>query len=153
MRRLDPESSLDRALRDLPMPRAPLTLLPRVMTAVRMWSQRPWYARGWFTWPIAAQVAVLVALVTAVASGLRMLMLVDASGASLTPMFVHSWIGQTSSLLHGAQLAGAAAEAIWRSLIRPFMPLAFVFIMLMSLTCAALGVALARVTSGRAFQL
>ena len=46
-------------LHRLPAPRAPRTLLPRVMAAVEAWANRPWYTRAWFTWPLGWQVASL----------------------------------------------------------------------------------------------
>ena len=59
----DLETLVDRELRRLPALRAPHTLLPRVLAAVQRWSQRPWYARAWFTWPIGGQIASAAALV------------------------------------------------------------------------------------------
>ena len=49
------EQRTDRRLRALPLPRAPHTLVPRVMEAVRILAGRPWYARTWFTWPLGGQ--------------------------------------------------------------------------------------------------
>ena len=46
---------VDRELRQLPSPRAPHTLLPRVLAAVEQWTRRPWYARAWFTWPLGGR--------------------------------------------------------------------------------------------------
>ena len=37
------------------LPRAPHTLLPRVLAAVQAWAQRPWYERAWFTWPLGGK--------------------------------------------------------------------------------------------------
>ena len=51
----DLETFVDGELRRLPLPRAPQTLLPRVLAAVEQWRERPWYARAWFTWPLAWQ--------------------------------------------------------------------------------------------------
>ena len=48
---MDPDelaSLIDRELRDLPGPRAPRSLLPRVLEAVAE-ARRPWYARAWRT--------------------------------------------------------------------------------------------------------
>ena len=60
---MDPDelaSLIDRELRDLPGPRAPRSLLPRVLEAVAE-ARRPWYARAWRTWPRAWQAASVVA--------------------------------------------------------------------------------------------
>lgn len=55
----DLERFVDRALRELPSPRAPRTLLPRVMEAVDAASRRAWYSRSWFTWSRWLQAASL----------------------------------------------------------------------------------------------
>ena len=57
------EAIIDRELRHLPAPRAPDTLLPRVLAAVHAWTLRPWYERTWFTWPMAWQIASAAALI------------------------------------------------------------------------------------------
>lgn len=67
----DLEKLLDRELRSLPTPRAPETLMPRVMAAIAARAALPWYQRTWFEWPrgwqvasAALTVAFLVALMT-----------------------------------------------------------------------------------------
>src|SRR5262245_12551033 len=52
-----------RSLRRLPSPRAPETLLPRVLAAVAAWAQRPWYERAWFTWPAPLQIGSIAVFV------------------------------------------------------------------------------------------
>ena len=57
---MDPaDLDLDRALTELPRPRAPRTLLPRVMAAAAQPAAPP--ATGWFTWPRAWQGASIAA--------------------------------------------------------------------------------------------
>src|SRR3954466_15035194 len=63
----DLERLADLGLRRLPLPRAPQTLLPRVMAAVHAWADRPWYARAWFTWPVGWQAASVAALLIVIA--------------------------------------------------------------------------------------
>src|SRR5262245_59012249 len=63
---------IDDALRALPAPRAPRTLLPRVLAAKAELRPRPWYTRAWLTWPAGWQVASLVVF-TALAGGIAML--------------------------------------------------------------------------------
>ena len=62
MHRGETEPRIDRALRELPLLRAPDTLLPRVSAAVQAWIRRPWYERAWFTWPLALRVAGIATL-------------------------------------------------------------------------------------------
>ena len=142
---------VDSELRRLPVPRAPLTLLPRVLAAVQMWTIRPWYARAWFTWPLAGQIATVLALgAVAAGSGLLLMqmhpMLPDSVGAS----------GAVSSaiadVIDRIEATATTAEVLYRALLLPLMPIASVFVILMSLACAAFGAALNHVISERSFQ-
>ena len=63
---------LDRALSELPAPRAPRTLLPRVLAAtVDNPAARP---TGWLTWPLAWQVAIPLSILAIVVAGLLTLL-------------------------------------------------------------------------------
>ena len=56
MNRDDLESLIRRRLAQLPPPRAPETLVPRVMDQVRQRRRSPWYRQPWITWPRVWQV-------------------------------------------------------------------------------------------------
>jgi len=61
----DLETLVHRALTELPPPRAPRTLLPRVMVGIRR--PRPaWHQRAWWTWPVGGQFASLAVLAVVV---------------------------------------------------------------------------------------
>jgi hypothetical protein len=51
---------LDQELRKLPDHEAPPTLIPRVMAALHAKGRLPWWRRGWWHWPPAAQIVVLL---------------------------------------------------------------------------------------------
>ena len=70
------ERLVDRALGQLPAPRAPRTLLPRVMAAVPT-PARPWHARPWLMWPAGWQIISLVVGRDTGCSGRRSLELCD----------------------------------------------------------------------------
>src|SRR6185437_1074666 len=125
----DLERLAERELRLLRAPRAPETLLPRVLAAVDAWSNRPWYSRTWFTWPIAWQ-AVSIALVGAVLYGLFR---VPAPPASVVE-------------------ATSASRVLWRTLVEPLLPYLVFLVVVMCLACAAVGVALNYVLLERAEQ-
>lgn len=125
----DLEQRVDRELRRLPPPRAPHTLLPRVLAAVEAWVNRPWYTRAWFTWPLGWQVASVAALVLVVA-GLWML-----------PPAPPSVVVTTN-----------AGRVLWRTIVEPFLAYAFVIVVIMCLACAAFGAALSYVFVERAEQ-
>ena len=115
------ERRLHRELLRLPVPRAPRTLLPRVIAAV----DRPWYARAWRTWPVAAQAASLVMTVLLLVSTSWLLMSVEALSAG--PDLIR--IG-------------------WRLLVQPAVLYVFAVAVAFSLTAAASWAALTRVALG-----
>ena len=125
----DLEQRVDRELRRLPAPRAPHTLLPRVLAAVEAWVNRPWYTRAWFTWPLGWQVAS-VALVALVVVGVWLLPPAPASVVVTTN----------------------AGRVLWRTIVEPFLAYAFVIVVIMCLACAAFGAALSYVFVERAEQ-
>lgn len=59
----DLETLVHRRLAQLPPPRAPETLAPRVLAAVRRPRRRPWYLCAWFDWPRTIQAASAAAIV------------------------------------------------------------------------------------------
>jgi hypothetical protein len=133
---VDPErlaGTIGAVLRQLPVPPAPSTLLPRVMAAAQLWARRPWYARAWFTWPLGWQAASIAALVVA-AAGVPMLLprAEEAFSPAIATMNV--------------------AVVLWRAFVRPVMPYAAAFGALMCLACAVFGAALNQVAFGRAVQ-
>jgi hypothetical protein len=115
----DLEQQVHEQLRRLPAPRAPQTLLPRVLAAVDAWANRPWYSRAWFTWPIGWQ-AASVALVA-----------LCIYGTWLLPPMPASVVATTS-----------AGGVIWRTLIEPLLGYVVGLVVLMCLACAAFGAAL-----------
>jgi len=133
---VDPErlaGAIGAVLRQLPVPPAPSTLLPRVMAAAEQWARRPWYSRAWFTWPLGWQVASIAALLAA-AAGVPMLMprAAEAFSPVITTMNV--------------------AVVLGRTFVRPVLPYAAAFGALMYLACAVFGAALGQVVFGRTVQ-
>ena len=118
------------ALRQLPVPPAPPTLLPRVMAAAQQWARRPWYTRAWFSWPLTWQVASIAALAVA------------AAGVPLL-------LPHAEEVFSPAVARANAAIVLWRAIIRPMMPYAAAFAALMCLACAVFGAALNQVVFGR----
>jgi hypothetical protein len=117
------EALADRALRRLPPPLAPRTLLPRVLEAADAWEHRPWFSRAWFTWPIAWQ-ALSVAVVVAFFYGAFHLMrAVPAMPAS-------------------AVATADASRAVWDLVVAPLVPYLAVIFVVMLAACAAFGFAL-----------
>ena len=113
------ERRVHEELRRLPSPLAPGTLLPRVMAAVDAWANRPWYARAWFTWPLAWQ-AVSVAFVA-----------LALYATWVVPPMPASVVATTN-----------AGGVIWRTLIEPLLGYVVGLVVLMCLACAVFGAAL-----------
>ena len=114
---------LEQRMRDelarLPSPGAPPTLLPRVLAAVDAWVGRPWYARAWFTWPLAWQAVSVVFVALAL------------YGTWMAPPLPASIVA-----------TGSAGSVIWRTLIEPLMGYVVGLVVLMGLACAVFGAAL-----------
>jgi hypothetical protein len=125
----DLEERIDRALRRLPPPRAPQTLLPRVMTAIQAWNERPWYARPWFAWPTVWRVLSVV-----------------LAGW----LFYLGWRSPPPP----AQVVAAAGatRVLWDLMIAPLLPYAVTVVLLMGLACVLFGLALNYVLLERAEQ-
>jgi hypothetical protein len=155
----DLERLVDRTLRQLPGPRAPHTLLPRVLAAVQAWAARPWYAREWLTWPKGWQFASAATLAALVAGGV--LLWPSASSAagevvrSAAPVAVANVMDVTEAVGSTAEGAGATTSAVWivwRAVFAPFVAYAIAVIALMCVACAAFVGALNHIALGKAFS-
>ncbi|HUF24424.1 MAG TPA: hypothetical protein VMN81_09875 [Vicinamibacterales bacterium] len=124
----DLDRRLDRELRALPRPRAPLTLVPRVMAAAARQAAAPAPApTGWSTWPRSWQTAALAALV-AVCAGIAWLL--TAPPAPVAEMARTA--GETAALM----------RVLWDVLLQPAAPYLLVLGVAFALACAAAWAAL-----------
>lgn len=147
----DLERLADRELRRLPAPRAPHTLLPRVMAAVQAWAGRPWYSRAWFTWPLGWQVVSAAALVLVVIGGAMLAPRIQAAGSSAIAA-VQIVVGGVPDVTRPVETTANSARILWRTLLEPLASYALVVVVLMLLACAAFGTALNHVVIERAEQ-
>ena len=142
------EKRVERALDSLPAPKAPATLMPRVMQAVAAAAAKPvpWYSRAWLQWPLEAQLASLIALT---AAGIALWIEGPAmwtwttNVVSVSPETPAWW----ASLIKGFGGALAVARLPWRML----EPVAFYFgllALIASLAMAASWYAVSRLFSG-----
>ena len=145
----DLETLVGRELRRLPMPRAPHTLLPRVLAAVRAWAERPWYERAWFTWPLTWQTASIAALILIVGGGAVLLPKTIAAAGAAASTFTGRVVADVAPVTQIAEVTTNAVRVIWRVLLEPVVVYAFAIVLLMWLACAALGAALTRVVFER----
>jgi hypothetical protein len=142
----DLERLVDRELKRLPAPRAPETLLPRVMLAVRAGrAEAP--APDWMTWPLSWQVASLAAVVL-IAIGLWRVLpwaLAAIGGLVIDPSTTFG--AQAASVAEQLQAIAGASRVIWR-VLGPLAIYGVGFIAVMMAACAVFGTALGRIAWG-----
>jgi hypothetical protein len=135
-------------LRRLPLPRAPRSLLPRVMAAVAVARPAP---RTWFTWaPIwqALSIAALALLVAGIAFVWPQVHgVVENARSAMTTA-----AGPALTRVSGAWAVLSVVTSVWRSLLPPDVGYLFLLVVLLCAACAAFGAALGRVALGGASQ-
>lgn len=146
------ERFVGRRLRALPVPRAPRTLLPRILAAARAWSERPWYAREWFTWPIGWQIGSLALLAASLSAAVVVIPAAQMVLVSAASSFSGAIAIDVPQLAESLQISTSAMRVIWRALVQPFLPYVFVIVVLMCGACASVVLALNRVVFGRALH-
>jgi hypothetical protein len=156
---VDHDALLDRALRQLPSPRAPHTFLPRVLAAARAWAERPWYRRAWLTWPIGWQAASAGALAGVVACALWLMPQADVfidqampelPLASLSPaLHIVSRIRQVAT---ACAAVGDAVWVVWRALMLPGVLYGYGLLALTAAVWLACGATLNRFSYGKALS-
>jgi hypothetical protein len=146
----DLERLIDRELRSLPAPRAPRTLLPRVMAAATAAAERPWYSRAWLQWPVGWQLASAMALIALMAAGSVVLPQIRDAVEAIS--FVANVRSDVASSAREVETATSAVRVLWRTLLAPVVPWAFALVTLMCAACAVFGTALNHLVFGRAFR-
>jgi hypothetical protein len=146
----DLERLVDRELQRLPGPRAPESLLPRVMAAVEAAARRPWYRRAWFTWPVGWQMASVVLGVIALTA--LVLFLPNVTSAARQAPVVATVGGEVSAAAQQMDTVATAARVLWRALLAPVVPYAFGLVLLMCLACAVFGTVLNHLVFGKALR-
>jgi hypothetical protein len=141
----DLERLIDRELKQLPSPRAPGTLLPRVLAATAARKAAPSYAERWFNWPRRwrlAAVAVLV-LITAGAGTLGYVWWPQLDSGLA---WLRGASGNIARVGAAAQDGATLVRACWRVLLGPATFSLLVITLSLSFACAALWAALERVS-------
>ena len=155
MHPVDPEQFeeiLGASLRQLPMPRAPRTLLPRVMAAAQQWARRPWYARAWFTWPLGWQVASIAVFCAIGACAVMAVPTVESAAARIASAYIASTGGDVVGAGGRLEATMNAVVILWRAIVKPIAPYVFAFAALMGGACAVFAAALSHVAFGRTVQ-
>lgn len=142
----DLERLLDRALADLPSPRAPRSLRPRVLAAV---APAP-TGRPWFTWPWPMQMAsALLALgIAAVVAWGWPLVVAEVRG--LVPDPVQASAGYFGGAAETSAAIGRVIQLTWSAVIAPIAKGVLLLTLTLCTACAVCLAALSRVALGGA---
>jgi hypothetical protein len=142
------ERLVGRALRRLPSPRAPQTLLPRVMAAVQSPAPTTVRARSWFAWPLVWQATSVAALVTLIVGISMLLPDAQAAAGALASRVAGGTLTRVAHFAQEAEAMAVTMGILWRTLLQPIVWYLLALLVVMSTTCAAFGAALSRVALG-----
>jgi hypothetical protein len=153
----DLEDIVDRALKQLPAPRAPGTLLPRVMAAIEAGRAesapaRAPRARPWVTWPLAWQVAsITVAIALGVGAARLWPHAASVAAFSATTLAGDAFAKISATAAETVSTAATVASVtriVWHALVQPFVGYLMFLVLVMCAACATFGAALGRVVLG-----
>ena len=146
----DLERLIDREFKALPGPRAPRTLLPRVMTAVR--ATRPATHAGWFSWPLVWQISSLAAMLLIVLGAANFWPVAADTVVALVSNLAADTSSRLGSVIRETEAVLSAADTIWR-VAQPVVVGMVVLLATMGAACAMLGAALRSVVLGGTSRL
>jgi len=129
---VDLDARLDRDLRDLPQPRAPRSLLPRVLAATVQGEPRA-AATGWSTWPASWRAVSAVLFACAILAA---------------AMFLSAPPQQLTGAAETAGQVATVARVFWEVLARPVASYLFVLGISLALACALAWAALEAALGG-----
>jgi hypothetical protein len=138
------ERSADRALRRLPTPHAPATLLPRVLAAAAALARRPWYSRTWLTWPAPLRVGSVIAAALVLALTFVFGPQLAHAGDAFS-QFLDSAVATMPGVLELASGISAIVQVTLR-VLEPVAAIGFALTVLMLLICGACWTAINRLT-------
>jgi hypothetical protein len=146
---IDLEQLVDAELKRLPPPRAPRSLLPRVLAAAAAQEQHARPARGWTMWPRAWQVAggVVAAVVF-----VGLWRLASFAQPYLADLFSIGGFDRAASFTRNADEAAAVVRVLWEVLLQPVATYVSVLAISLVLACALLWTAVERLAPGGASQ-
>jgi hypothetical protein len=142
----DLERLVDRALADLPAPRAPRSLRPRVLAAIEPVTP----GRPWFTWPWPMQVAsVLFGFGIAAALAWAWPM-VAAQARGFVPDPVQAGASYFGGAAETSAAIGRVIQLTWSAVIAPIAKGVLLLTLTLCTACAVCLAALSRVALGGA---
>lgn len=149
MNPIDLQQLVDAELKRLPTPRAPRTLLPRVLTATVNERHVPAPA-GWIAWPRVWQVLSAAALIAMAIGAWRLVPIVTPWVAAVLPSGPAP--GRAGAFARNAGEAAAVVRVLWDVLLQPVAAYVSVLAISFALACALLWTAVEHLTPGGAPQ-
>ena len=144
----DLERHVHRALADLPSPRAPRSLRPRVMAAVTPEVM----GRPWFTWPWPVQVATVVAAVACVGGLVWAWPTLLAALGAAVPEPVQASAGYAEGVAETSAALARLLRLTWSAVVAPLAKLVLLLTVMLCTACAVCLAALSRMALGGASQ-
>ena len=146
---IDLEHLVDAELKQLPTPRAPRTLLPRVLAATAAQEQHAKPASGWAMWPRGWQFAGGVAATVLIVGIWRLVSFAQPYIADVLPF---GGFDRAASFTRNADEAAAVVRVLWEVLLQPVATYVSVLAISLVLACALLWTAVERLAPGGASQ-
>jgi len=145
----DLERHVHRALADLPPPRAPRSLRPRVMDAL---APDVVVGRPWFTWPWPAQVATVLAAVACVGGLVWAWPTLLAALGAAVPEPVQASAGYAEGVAETSAALARLLRLTWSAVVAPLAKLVLLLTVMLCTACAVCLAALSRMALGGASQ-
>lgn len=149
MNPIDLERLVDAELKRLPTPRAPRTLLPRVLAAAAAQPQSAQSDGGWMAWPRAWQLWGAIAAAVVLVGIWRLAAVAEPFIAALLPS---AGLGHAAALTRGADDAVTVVRVLWDVLLQPVATYVSILAISLALACALLWSAVERLAPGGASQ-
>jgi hypothetical protein len=144
----DLERQVHRAFADLPTPRAPRSLRPRVLAAV----VPPMVGRPWFTWPWPLQAATVLLVLGVAGLGALAWPTVSAALGGAMPGPVQAGAGYLEGAVDTSAALWRVMELTWSAVVAPIARLVLLLTVMLCTACAVCLAAFSRVALGGASQ-
>ena len=136
------ETVVHRAIGQLPPPRAPLTLVPRVLAAVETPVARRWYTRPWASWPLPLR--SMSAMASAVVATVVWIVLAGSEGSAIAGA-ADEMVSSVRMIVDDALALAGATRVLWRVFLEPAVGYLVTLVAVMGLAVGLFCAALARV--------
>lgn len=147
----DLERDIGRALDALPPPRAPRSLLVRVMADVQAQASAAPASRPGFRWSPGAQVALVSVFLAVVTAG-YWLWPFAGYAAALLPEPVHEASRRADAVAAMVDALLQVGSLVWQAVVGPIVKGLFTLTLMLCAACALFAAALGRIALGGAHQ-